>query len=173
VGYLVYGSYFSGPAGLEFSNDNGVGYGAELAVHLARNFEVFGSALHATSDWSFQGVPFVGSISVGGASLWFFDAGLRARVPLGSTGRISPFVQLGGGAIRYAVDNALLSDHATNFAFSGGLGVTADLSRRVSVQGVVKDYLASFRSVDEGAVLGIEGRRAHTLAFLIGAGIGL
>jgi hypothetical protein len=173
VGYVVYGSYFSGPAGLEFSNDNGVAYGGELALHLARHFELFGSALHATSDWSFQGVPLLGSISVGGASLWFYDVGLRARLPLGTSGRIWPFVQLGAGGIRYAVDNALLSDHATNFAYSGGLGVTALLSQRVSIQGLVKDYLASFKSVDEGAALGIQGRRAHTVGFLIGAGIGL
>jgi hypothetical protein len=173
AGYMAYGSYFSGPAGLKFSNDDGVAYGGELAARLTNNFEVVGSALHATSNWSFQGIPLIGSIGVGGASLWFYDGGLRARFPLRPRGVVSPFVQLSVGAIRYTVDNALLSDHATNFTYSGGVGLAAQLGRRLSIQAEVKDYLASFKSVDQGAVLGIEGRRAHTFAFLIGAGIGL
>jgi hypothetical protein len=173
IGYLVFGSYFSGPGDLEFSNQNGPTYGGELEVALDRRFSVIGSALHATSDWSFSGVPLLGTVAVGGTSLWFYDAGLRVRFPLGASGRVSPYVQASAGAARYAVNNVLLSDHATNFAFSGGVGVLAQLGGRLSLQGMVKDYLASFKSVDQGAALGIEGRRAHTLAFLVGAGIGL
>jgi hypothetical protein len=172
VGYLVFGSYFSGPGGVEFSNQNGATYGGELEVAVDRRFSVIGSALHATSDWSFSGVPLLGTVSVGGASLWFYDAGLRVRFPLGATGRVSPYIQASAGAARYAVDNVLLSDHATNFAFSGGAGVLAQLAGRVSIQGMVKDYVASFKSVDQGVAVGIEGRRAHTVAFLLGAGIG-
>jgi hypothetical protein len=172
VGYLVFGSYFSGPGNLEFSNQDGPTYGAELELTLGRRFSVIGSALHATSDWSFRGVPLLGTVAVGGASLWFYDAGLRVRFPLGATGRVSPYVQASAGAARYAVDNVLLSDHATNFAFSGGAGVVAQLGGRLSLQGMVKDYLASFKSVDQGVALGIEGQRAHTVAFLLGAGIG-
>jgi hypothetical protein len=173
VGYLVFGSYFSGPGDLEFSNENGPAYGGELEVPLGPRFSVIGSALHATSDWSFRGVPLLGTVAVGGASLWFYDAGLRLRLPLGTTGRVSPYVQVSAGAARYAVSNVLLTDHATNFAFSGGVGVLAQLGGRLSLQGTVKDYLASFKSVDQGVAVGIEGRRAHTLAFLVGAGIGL
>jgi hypothetical protein len=172
VGYLVFGSYFSGPGDLEFSNENGPAYGGELEVTLGRRFSVIGTALHATSDWSFRGVPLLGTVPVGGASLWFYDAGLRLRFPLGTTGRVSPYVQASAGAARYAVSNVLLTDHATNFAFSGGVGVLAQLGGRLSLQGTVKDYLASFKSVDQGVAVGVEGRRAHTLAFLVGAGIG-
>jgi Outer membrane protein beta-barrel domain len=172
AGYLVFGSYFNGPGDLEFSNTNGPTYGAELEVTLGHRLSVIGSALHATSDWSFSGIPLLGTVSVGGASLWFYDAGLRLRFPLGATGRVSPYVQASAGATRYAVNNVLLSDHATNFAFSGGAGVLMQLAGRLSLQGMVKDYLASFKSVDQGLVVGIEGRRAHTLAFLVGAGIG-
>jgi hypothetical protein len=85
---------------------------------------------------------------------------------------VSPLVQLTAGAIRYSVDNALLRDRATNFPYSGGLGVEAQLNRRLSILALAKDYLASFRSVDQAAVLGIEGRRSHTLAWEIGAGLG-
>jgi hypothetical protein len=172
VGYLVFGSYFNGPGNLEFSNKNGPTYGAELELTLGRRFSLIGSALHATSDWSFRGVPLLGTVGVGGASLWFYDAGLRVRFPLGATGRVSPYLQASAGAARYAVNNVLLSDHATNFAVSGGAGVLVQLAGRLSLQGMVKDYLASFKSVDQGLVVGIEGRRAHTFAFLAGAGLG-
>jgi Outer membrane protein beta-barrel domain len=172
IGYLVFGNYFSGPGSLEFSNQNGPTYGGELELTLGRRFSVIGSALHATSDWSFRGVPLLGTVAVGGASLWFYDAGLRVRFPLGASGRVSPYIQASAGAARYAVNNVLLSDHATNVAFSGGAGVLAQLGGRLSLQGMVKDYLASFKSVDQGLVVGIEGRRAHTLAFLLGAGVG-
>jgi hypothetical protein len=171
VAYLVYGSYFSGPGGLQFSNDNEIAYGGEVAVTLTNNVEAVGNVLHATSDWSFQGIPLIGTLNIGGASLWFYDAGVRVRFPVGTSG-VSPLVQLSAGAIRYSVDNALLTDRATNFTYSGGLGVEAQLNRRLSILALAKDYLASFRSVDQGAVLGIEGRRSNTLAFEIGAGLG-
>src|SRR3954471_24387579 len=49
AGYLVFGSYFSGPGNLEFSNENGPAYGGELEVSLGRRFSVIGSARPATS----------------------------------------------------------------------------------------------------------------------------
>ena len=43
----------------------------------------------------------------------------------------------------------------------------------ISVEARVKDYFASFKSVDDAAALGVSGRRAHTVGFLIGVSIGL
>jgi hypothetical protein len=60
-----------------------------------------------------------------------------------------------------------------NLAFGGGVGLVIDLGKRARVQALVKDYVASFRSVDEAEFLGVEGRRAHTFAVLVGLGIGL
>jgi hypothetical protein len=134
---------------------------------------VIGNVLHATSDWSFQEVPLIGSLTIGGASLWFFDAGLRLHFPLGTTRTVMPFVEAGAGAIRYAVNNPLLEGQATNLAFVGGLGVTTRIGERLGVEARVKDYYASFKSVDEAASLGVEGRRAHTVGFLVAVNIGL
>lgn len=173
AGYLAFGSYFSGPAGLRFSNDNGLGYGAEVGVNVLRNLSVVGSVLHATSDWSFQQVPLVGSITIGGASLWFFDAGLRLHFPLGRRQTFLPFVEAGAGAIRYAVDNPLLVGSATNFALIGGVGFLARLGDRFGLQAQVKDHAASFRSVDQAAAFGVRGRWAHTVGFLMGLSVGL
>jgi hypothetical protein len=172
AGYLAFGTYFTGPGGVRFSNQDGFGYGAQLVVGLWRNLSLVGSVLHGTSDWSFESVPLVGRLTVGGASLWFYDAGLRLSVPLGASIPVAAFGQASAGAIRYAVDNALFTERATNFAFSGGAGLTTRAGGRFSLQALVKDYIASFRSVDDAAAFGVEGRRAHTVAFLIGVGFG-
>ena len=171
AGYLTFGTYFTGPGGLRFSNDNAAAFGGGLEFPIWRDLSVVGNVLHATSDWSFQEVPLIGSLTIGGASLWFFDAGLRLHVPLGST--ILPFVEAGAGAIRYAVNNPLLEGNATNLAFVGGLGVATRIGERIGLEARVKDYFASFKSVDEAASLGVEGRRAHTVGFLLGINIGL
>ncbi|MBA3445224.1 MAG: outer membrane beta-barrel protein [Gemmatimonadales bacterium] len=173
AGYLTYGSYFSGPAGLRFSNENGFGYGAEVGVRVLRNLSLVGSVLHATSDWSFQQVPLVGSVNIGGASLWFYNAGLRLHFPLGRRQTLRPFVEAGAGAIRYAVDNPLLTGNATNFSLIGGVGVLARLGERLGLQVQVRDHAASFRSVDQAAAFGVRGRWAHTVGFLAGLSVGL
>lgn len=173
AGYLAFGTYFTGPGGVRFSNQDGFGYGAQIGITLYRNLSLIGSVLHGTSDWSFESVPLVGRLTVDGASLWFFDAGLRLTIPLGASIPVSVFGQAGAGAIRYAVDNALFTGQATNFAFSGGVGLVTRLGGRVSLHALAKDYIASFRSVDDAAAFGIEGRRAHTVAVLLGLGVGL
>jgi hypothetical protein len=173
AGYLSYGAYFNGPAGLAFSNANGAAYGGQIDVVVWRNLSLVGSVLHATSDWSFQGVPLVGTVNVGGANLWFYDAGARLQFPLGSRRSVAPFVEAGAGAIRYAVDNALLSGRATNFAITAGIGILARLNDRISLEGTVKDHAASFRSVDQASGFGVTGRWAHTVGFLAGLSIGL
>lgn len=173
AGYLTFGTYFTGPGGLRFSNDNAAAFGGELEFPVWRDLSVVGNVLHATSDWSFQEVPLIGSVTIGGASLWLFDAGLRLHVPLGDARTVLPFVELGGGAIRYSVNNALLEGNATNLAFVGGLGITTRIGERLGLQARVKDYFASFRSVDDAAALGVTGRRAHTIGFLVGISLGL
>jgi hypothetical protein len=171
AGYLSFGDYFTGPGGVRFSNQNGVGYGAQLSLRLRKNLSLVGTVLHGTSDWSFDEVPLLGNVTVDGASLWFYDAGLRLHFPLGSS-PVSAFGQASAGAIRYAINNPLLTGHATNFTWSAAVGLMTQLGDRLSLQGQLKDYVASFRSVDEASAFGVEGRRAHTLAALIGVGVG-
>ena len=173
AGYLTFGTYFTGPGGLQFSNDNAAAFGGGLEFPVWRDLSVVGSVLHATSDWSFQEVPLLGSVTIGGASLWFFDAGLRLHFPVGSARTVLPFVEAGAGAIRYAVNNSLLEGQATNLALVGGLGITTRIGERLGIEARVKDYFASFKSVDDAAALGVTGRRAHTLGFLVGVTLGL
>jgi hypothetical protein len=71
------------------------------------------------------------------------------------------------------VNNAILEGQATNLAFVGGLGITTRIGERLGIEARVKDYFASFKSVDEAAAFGVSGRRAHTVGFLFGVSIGL
>jgi hypothetical protein len=172
VGYFTFGTYFTGPAGIRFSNQDGLAYGGQAVVTLWRNLALVGSVLSTSSDWSFESVPLVGRISIGGASLLLYDAGLRFSYPLGDLSPIAAIGQVTAGAIRYSVDHPLLSGAATNFAYSAALGAAGRLKGRVTIHLLVKDYIASFRSVDDAASLGVEGQRAHTVGVLLGIGIG-
>ena len=172
VGHLDYGTYFTGPGGIRFSNEDGLGLGGQLSVRVWRNLSVVGSVLHGSSNWRFEEVPLVGLITLNGAKLWFFDVGPRIAVPLGSTVPVTLVAQVTAGAIHYAVNNPLFVGETPNLAFGGGAGLVVSLGRRARVQALVKDYVASFRSVEDAAFLGVEGRRAHTVAILIGLGIG-
>jgi hypothetical protein len=171
VGYFTFGTYFTGPAGIQFSNQDGLAYGGQLAVTLWRNLSLVGSVLRGTSDWSFESVPLVGRISIGGASLLLYDTGLRFSQRLGTSSPMAVVGQVTAGAIRYSVEHPLLTGAATNFAVSFGAGISGRLRHRINLHLLVKDYIASFRSVDDAASLGVEGQRAHTLGVLLGIGI--
>ena len=173
AGRLDFGEYFTGPAGVTFSNQTATGYGGELSVRVWKGVSVLGTVLHASSNWSFDAIPLLGRVTVEGASLWFYDIGVRGQTRLASSSPLSAFAQVGTGAIHYSVDNPLFSGSAFNISFAAGVGLIANLGERVSLQGLLKDYYASFRSVDDAAAYGVEGQRAHTLALLFGLGIGL
>jgi hypothetical protein len=173
TGHLDYGTYFTGPGGVRFSNEDGLGYGGQLSVRVWRRLSVVGTVLHGSSNWRFEEVPLVGSVTLNGASLWFFDAGPRVTIPLGSGVPVELIAQATVGAIHYAIDNPLFVGETPNLAFGGGAGLAIHLGRRARVQALVKDYIASFRSVEDAALLGVEGQRAHTIAILLGVGVGL
>jgi hypothetical protein len=171
-GPLDYGTYFTGPGGIRFSNENGFAYGGQFSVRVWRNLSVVGAVLHGNSNWSFEEVPLVGSVTLNGAKLWFFDLGPRVTVPLGSGVPVALIAQATFGAIHYAVDNPLFVGDTPNLAFGGGAGLAVRLGRRARLQVLVKDYVASFRSVKDAEFLGVEGQRSHTVALLVGLGVG-
>ncbi|CAN5894157.1 hypothetical protein BH24GEM1_BH24GEM1_25620 [soil metagenome] len=60
-------------------------------------------------------------------------------------------------------------EQATNFALALGAGVALPLTRRLSVEMMAKDHIASFKSVRDLAAFGVTGRRAHTVLLLVSA----
>jgi hypothetical protein len=181
--YMAHGTYFDGPGGARFTNRDGLAaviFG-DWALLPALSAVLQGSV--ARSDWAFRQVPIVGDLDVGGARLWFADAGVRffplelQRRTGSATGSlprrgIRPFVQAGMGVVRYSISNAILDEAATNVAVTIGAGIAVPIGP-LRAELSVKDWIVSFESVDEAGLIGAAGRRAHTLAVAAGLGIGL
>jgi len=71
------------------------------------------------------------------------DLAMQFRLPSTSslgTG-ISPFVEVGAGAIRYEVRTGPLTTNATNFAGNFGGGIDLQPNRSIGIRGAVKDYV--------------------------------
>ena len=80
---------------------------------------------------------------------------------------IAPFVQAGVGAIRYNIDESILTTQATNLAGNVGLGADFRVGRGVAVRVLAKDYIGQFNFQDATG-LGITGQTAHNFAFTAG-----
>jgi hypothetical protein len=168
LGYLSTGNYFSGPSSSSLTNSDAAAVMLQLGVRLQRSFDLVLAGSYAQPEWRLEGLPLVGTLSLPGARLWFGDASLRGRLPLQQSSRpVSLFAQAGPGLVHYAVSSSILGNrieaNATNFAFVLGAGVQAPLARRLGLELLAKDYIASFKSVRDLEAFGIEGRRAHTL----------
>jgi hypothetical protein len=177
-GFLTSGAYFTGPGNLEFANGNAFVGALQVSLAIHRTFTVVLAAAHARPEWRLTGVPLIGDVSVPGGRLWFADAALRGRVPFRAASNAPAiFAQVGAGVAHYALAGSVLGiavdEQATNLALALGAGFEVPLTRRLSLESVAKDYVASFRSVRDLAAFGVEGRRAHTVLLLVSARLGL
>jgi hypothetical protein len=175
---LTSGAYFTGPGSVEFTNGDAFAAALQVSVAVHRLFAVVLAGAHGRPDWQLTGVPLVGSIGIRGARLWFADAALRAQVPLGPTPQAPVgFAQAGGGIARYVVSSSVLGttvdEDATNLALAVGAGIALPLAGRFGMEVMAKDYIASFKSIQDLAAFGVEGRRAHTVLLLVSARMGL
>jgi opacity protein-like surface antigen len=147
-----------------------------MAVHQVLSVVV--ATTYSRPDWRLRGVPLVGAIDIPGGRLWFGDAALRARTPLGGGGcPLTVFAQAGPGFAHYAVASSVLGtridESATNFAVAVGVGAALPITERLAAEVLAKDYIASLKSVRDLAAFGVEGRRAHTVLLAASLRIGL
>ena len=168
VGYMIFGDYLKGPVGTTLSNAPGPVYGAQVGLSLAPNLSLVGNLGYSATDIKI-GVPFLGGVSVGHSSLLLYDADLEYNLGAakGGAASFSPFVQAGAGAMRYKVDESILSTNATNFAGNVGLGADFTVGRGMALRVLAKDYIGKFNFKDATG-LGINGETAHNLAFTAG-----
>jgi hypothetical protein len=127
VGYMVFGDFIKGPLGTSVSNAPAPIYGAQVGLSLAPSLSLIGNVGYTQSDIK-VGVPILGGLSVGHSSMLLYDGGLEynlGSLPMGGM-PISPFVQAGVGAIRYTIDESILTSQSTSLV--GNAGVGADLS---------------------------------------------
>ena len=163
AGYMFFGDFVKGPVGTSISSASGPMYGAQLGVNLTPNVSLIGNVARASGDLK-VGIPFLGGVSVGQSSAWMYDAGIQIGTSLGERSRlpITPFVQLGAGAIRYEVGSSLLKTNATNFAANAGLGADIGLGSGVSLRILAKDYIGKF-DVQQATSLDVQGQTSHNI----------
>jgi hypothetical protein len=178
-GFLTSGAYFTGPGALALDNSDAFAGVLQVIVPVHPSVSLVAGGTYARPSWRVSGLPLIGSVGVSGASLWFADAGVRGRIPLGREANRGPtaFAQVGAGLAHYSISTALLGqavdESATNFAFALGAGLGVPVARRVSLELMAKDYIVSFKSVHDLEPLGIVGRRAHTLVMAMTARLDL
>ena len=168
VGYMVFGDYLKGPIGTTISNAPAAVYGAQVGLSLAPNLSLVGNFGYSASDIK-VGVPFLGGLSVGHSSMMLYDADLEYNLGTSKNGAMpfAPFIQAGAGAMRYKIDESILTTNATNFAGNVGLGADFTIGKGMALRVLAKDYIGKFDFKDATG-LGINGQTAHNLAFTAG-----
>jgi hypothetical protein len=167
AGYMLFGDFVKGPVGTSISNAGGALVGAQLGIALTPNVAIVGNAARASGDINL-GVPFLGGITVGSSSAWMFDGALQLSMPLpGRAIALTPFLQLGAGAMRHNVKVGLSTD-ATNFVGTVAAGADFGLTRNIGLRIMAKDYIGRF-DVREATTLAYKPDIAHN--FGLGAGL--
>jgi hypothetical protein len=174
VGYMNFGDYREARNGNELSNENAAVYGAQAQLDLSRYISLVGNFGYASTRWTLEGAGAGGGdLNLRDVGVWLYDGNLQARIPLpyGVATGISPFVQVGAGAVRYTRDqNDIGSPSSNNVAFNGGVGVDWQLGR-VGLRLMAKDYVTSLDWSDADNI-SIRDERAHNWAFTAGLKFG-
>ncbi len=172
VGYMTFGNLVDGPLSTRLSSASAPVYGAQVNLPLSDVVSIVGNVAYTEPDLR-AGVPIVGDFSVGKSSVWLYDAGLQLSAPgYGSGGRgIFPFVQVGGGAMRYDVQVSGLSRIATNAAFTAGIGADIPLAPNIGIRLAARDYIGKF-DFNQATSLDVNTKTSNNVALSAGLKLG-
>jgi hypothetical protein len=147
-------------------------YGAQVNLPLNNVVSILGNVAYTEPDLR-AGIPIIGDISVGKSSVWLYDAGLQLSAPGYGTGErgIFPFVQVGGGAMRYDVQVSGLSRTATNAAFTAGIGADIPLAPSIGLRFAARDYIGKF-DFNDATSLDVNNSTTNNVALSAGLKLG-
>lgn len=173
VGYMNFGDYIDGPIGTRISNANSALYGVGVGLDMSRHIALVGNIGYTDSNVR-VGLPIIGGVNVADSKVLLYDGSLQFRLPaVASFGTgITPFVEVGAGAIRYEVRAGPLTTTATNFAGNVGAGVDLHLNRSIGIRAAVKDYVGKF-DFQEATSFDLNSRVSHNVAFTVGLTLGM
>jgi hypothetical protein len=168
AGYMVSNSLVDGPLGTGIVSSGRPLYGIQLGVPLTSNISLIGNLAHARGDLE-VGLPLVGGIPFGRSATWMMDAGVQLGMPIGSgrAASLTPFVQLGAGAMRQSLEVTGLSATATNFALNAGAGIDLAFSPSVGLRIMARDYIGKF-DFKEATSFDLDRGSAHNIGISAG-----
>ena len=167
AGYMMFGDIVDGPLGTSLTSSSGSVFGAQANLPLGSTLSVVGNVAYSEPDLRF-GVPVLGGVNFGKAEVFMYDAGFQFTAPSRPGERkITPFVQVGAGAMTYDVQVAGLSRKATNLAFNAGLGADVPLAQNIGLRLFAKDYIGKF-DINEATGVDYEAETSHNIALSAG-----
>jgi hypothetical protein len=174
VGYMNFGDYFETSNNIEFSNENGALYGAQAQLDMGRFVSLYGNFGYTSTKFRFENYFGSGqALNLNDVGVWLYDGGLQLRMPIaqGASSGISPFVQAGGGAVRYSSESDdIQSSSSTNAAFNFGGGIDWQVGK-LGIRLMAKDYVTSLDWTEFDNVE-LDDRKAHNWGFTAGFKIG-
>lgn len=172
AGYMAFGDIANGPLGSRITNRAAPVYGVQLGLDVLPNVALVGNVAYASSRIE-AGLPIIGGIGIGDSQVLMYDGGVQLRLPgVLSSGGITPYVEGGVGAIRYAVQVGPVSTTSTNVAANFGGGVDLQLGRALGIRLMAKDYVGKF-DFQEAVGFGMSGSLAHNWVMGVGLSLGL
>ncbi len=167
AGYMMFGDIIGGPLGTSLSNSSGPVYGAQANLPLGSVLSIVGNVAYSEPDLRF-GLPILGGVNFGKAKVLMYDAGFQLGAPsMYGERKITPFLQLGAGAMSYDVNVAGVSNKATNLAVNAGLGADVPIASNISLRLLAKDYIGKF-DVNEATGIDYEAKTSHNVALSAG-----
>lgn len=167
AGYMMFGDIVDGPLGTSLTSSSGSVFGAQANLPLGSTLSVVGNVAYSEPDLRF-GIPVLGGVNFGKAEVFLYDAGFQFTAPSRPGERkITPFVQVGAGAMSYDVQVAGLSRKATNLAFNAGLGADLPIADNIGLRLFAKDYIGKF-DINEATGVDYEAETSHNIALSAG-----
>ena len=169
AGYLLSGSFISGPLGTGVGPAPAPMVGAQLGMHVAPNLSVIANIATASSDVR-AGIPILGGISVAQSRAVLYDAGLQLDLPLAAGGgaSLAPFVQAGVGGLRYDLSQSFGSSTSHTLAGNVGIGADVAVGSGVGVRLMAKDYVSQY---DFQGLTSLVVRPGTTQSYAFSAGV--
>ena len=168
AGYMAFGDMVNGPLSTTLKSAAAPVYGAQVNLPLGNSLSIVGNVAYTEPNLS-VGIPILGDISFGKSNVWLYDAGLQLSAPGYGTGDrgIFPFVQVGGGAMKYDVQVSGFSRNATNAAFNAGVGADIPLAQNIGLRLVARDYIGKF-DFNQATSLDVDAKTSHNVALAAG-----
>jgi opacity protein-like surface antigen len=183
VGFMKFGELADLGGETEYSNEDGLFYGAQLGYSFNPNIALLGNLGYSKSKFVIKDPDGTGGATTqdvsGDLGVFFYDANLQLKLPFAlgvGSSSIAPFVQGGVGQTKYTADyDDLNGEGTTSTTFNVGLGADFQLARSLGLRLMVKDYITSLDWSEFGDVRFQDNREnnvANNIAFTAGLNFG-